>query len=454
MKFSERRIRVLVRWKRAELFFALILASYVSIATSAIPRTRIERPDSSALSAKEVAPIIYAVKVVGNRVTRSDFILREMDLKPGVAATPELIESDRLHLLSTGLFNQVEISVTTDMGRAVVLVRLTERFYFLPYPIFLYDAKDPSRRVLGLTLSHDNFRGYGERLTAGWWDGYEHGFMLIHGDPWFSFRGIYGLRSELFVNNVESTDSDGKRYRAKVESFLLRLERRIDRQRWIGLETEWAERTSRTYAFTSHDRDRLISGRLLYESDQRDYKYYPSRGYYVLGVMDANRMVDTTHTFFGERIDLQTYKSVHPFIFALKVSAHFTQNKLPYYRQAELTQYEVRSDEPLNLLGSRSFVANFETRFNLIPLRHYSLPDIPLAGPYLQKLKFSVEGFFFIDHGFLTVSDPPHNVAMAAYGCGLQFQLPYIEIASAAFGWSAKNPLRKPAIILQTDVTF
>jgi len=402
-------------------------------------------------------PTVYAIKIVGARVTRPEMILREMRLKRGMRASPELLESDRYHLLSLGLFNHVEVSVISDQGRAVVLVRLTERFYVYPYPIFRYDPATPSRRILGMTLNHDNFRGYGERLTGGWWDGYEHGFLLVHRDPWFSYRGLYGLRAQIYVNNMEMTNpDDGKRTTAKVESFLLRLDRRIDRDRWVGVEAEWEERSSPApfYTLYSSGRDRLLDGRIYYESDLRDYQYYPADGYYLLAVIKGSWMADTSNTFFGELLDLRSYKKVGPIILAVRGSAQFTQKKVPFYRQAELTQLEIRSDEPIGLRGSRSFAANFETRFNLIPKWTISMPDVPLAGPYLQKMKFSVEGLLFLDRGFLTVPELGRDLSFVAYGCGIQIQMPYLEIVHATVGWSRKNPLNKPAYVFETGVTF
>lgn len=433
------------------IIFALLLVSplsAISAEESNDGTSEVSKEDESSY------PVVYAIKVVGARVTRPEMILREMRLKRGMRTTPESLESDRYHILSMGLFNHVEISVISDEGRAVVLVRLTERFYIYPYPIFRYDPAAPQRRIFGITLNHDNFRGFGERLTGGWWDGYEHGFLLVHRDPWFSYRGLYGLRTQIYVNNIELGDSAHSA--AKVESYLIRLDRRIDRDRWIGVETEWEERSSSAafYTLSSSGRDRLFDARLYYECDLRDYKYYPASGYYLIAVIKGNWMADTSHSFYRELFDLRSYKKAGPFILAVRASAQFTQKKLPYYRQAELTQLEIRSDEPLGLRGSRSFAANFEVRFNIIPKWYISLPDVPLAGPYLQRMKFSVEGLLFIDRGFLTVPEFDRDLSLTAYGCGFQIQMPYLETAHATIGWSKQNPLTKPAYVLETGVTF
>jgi len=406
--------------------------------------------------AGESYPVIYAVKVVGNRWTQSDFILREMKIKVGMEADPDALEYDRLHLLSLGLFNQVEISLASDRGRAVVLVRITERFYIYPYPIFRYDPADPKRRVFGLTLNDDNFRGYGEQLTGGWWDGYENGFILIHRDPWFSYRGLYGVRAQIFSNNLELKGPDGLHHPAKIESFLIRVKRRLTRDDWAGLEMEWEEHSSpaKFYTLNASGRDRLFDLRFYYEHDRRDYKYYPTKGYYALAVLKGNWLADTSHSFFRQSLDLRAYRQAGPLIFATRVGAQFTQKELPWYRLADLTQLDVRSDEPLGLKGSRSLSGSFEVRFNLFPMHRVSLPDIPLAGSYLQKMKLSVEGLVFVDRGYVYIPESRRNLEMTAYGCGLQFQVPYIEIIHATVGWGPKNPLDNPAFVVDTNVTF
>ncbi len=427
----------------------------LSCITLAIIALAITISISYAESVSDEYPIIYGIKVVGNHVTNENFILREMRLSSGMSADPELLEADRLHLLSLGIFNMVELSIVTDIGRAIVLVRVTERFYIYPYPILQYDPANPSRRIYGIIVSHNNFRGYAERLSFGWWDGYQRGMYLLHSDSWFSIGGKYGLKTQISFNDVEIIAPDGITYRAETESFLLRLRRRLDRDRWIGLESEWEERASKGsfYTLSANGRDRLLVGRLYYEADLRDYSYYPRNGYYFSTILNANRTVDTSHTFYGQQADIRIYKSFGRLTLAMRGAGQITQKKLPWYRQLELSQSEIRTNTPLGLKGSSFFAANLELRINIIPLHYFSFSEIPIAGKYLQNLKFSVEGLLFVDRGYIKYIDT-HKVAdFTACGVGLQFQLPYIEAARAIIGWDPER-MSHPTIILATGVTF
>ena len=400
-------------------------------------------------------PVIYAIKIVGNHVTNEALIKREMKLVPGEAADPELLEIDRNHLLSLGVFNQVELSFVTDLGRAVVLVRVTERFYIYPYPIFQYDPKRPERRVLGLSISHYNFRGNAERLTCAWWDGYERGIYLLHRDPWFSIGGRYGIRTQILFNDSEIISPEGVPYRAITESYLVRARRRLDSYRWLGIEIEWQERASKGqfYTISGSGRDRILNTSLLYEAEKRDYVYYARSGYYFTTTLTASRMIDTTHSYYSEFADFRIYKSLGRVTLALRLSGETTHQQIPWYRQPELSVLDIRSKAPLELKASGFVATNLELRFNIVPVRYFSFPEIPLAGRYLQKMRFSVEGLLFVDRSYLEYRGHQKNAGFTACGCGLQFQLPYVEVGHAVIGWDPGTRSR-PIFVVGTGVTF
>ncbi len=400
-------------------------------------------------------PEIYAIKVVGNDVTNENLILREMKLAPGKRADPELLEADRFHLLSLGVFNHVELTIISDLGRAVVLVRVTERFYIYPYPIFRYDPKNPLHRVYGIIVSHYNYRGYAERLSFGWWDGYERGMYILHRDPWFSIGGKYGLRTHIIFNDVEVTSPEGIAYRAATESFALRLQKRLGRDRWVGLEGEWQERSSKGpfYTLSESGRDRLLIGRIYYETEKRNYVYYPRKGYYFTFVSGVNHMVDTTHAFYDEHADWRIYRSFGRITLALRSSGQLTQKTIPWYRKPELATSELRSNSALGLKGTSYFSTNFEVRFNIMPIRYFSFGEIPLAGRYLQKLKFSLEGLLFLDRGYLDYTEGTHYSGFTACGFGLQFQLPYVEAGHVLVGWDPETRSH-PMFLVRSGVTF
>jgi outer membrane protein assembly factor BamA len=406
----------------------------------------------------ESGPVVFAVKIVGNKITSSEMINREMMLKPGVIATHEKIEADRLHLLSLGLFNHVDISLANDQGRAVVLVQVTEKFYIYPVPVIRYDPLAPKRRILGLEIHNDNFRGNGENLTLAWWDGYERGAYLWHRDRWYSINGKYGISSRLFYTDNELSGADGSQFTARTEAFLTRVARRIGRASMFGIEGEWEERSAKSdfYTLSKSGRDRLLSTRFMLEDEERDFVYYPTAGHYLSAVTEIGKMIDTGHTYFIQSVDLRAYQTFGGCILAGRFWTKVSYRNLPYYRLIELSTKDVRSKEPIGVLGKRIASTSLELRFNILKMRYFSYPDVIYFGEYLRRMKFSVEGVFFGDQGYVggRFSSAISDLTPSAFGCGLQFQLPYVETARMLVSWKPGDRFTVPNWFFDTGVTF
>ncbi len=401
-------------------------------------------------------PTIWAIKIIGNRITSNELIRREMTLKPGMVADKEAIEKDRLRLMSLGLFNYVDISLSSDLGRAVLIVKVSEKLYIYPYPIFDYDPLEPRKRVFGIRLRHDNLRGTGEQLSLAWWNGYQQGISFLHRDPWFSIGGRYGVRLMGLYNQREiKNPEDGQYVKTTKELLLVRIKHRISYELWMGVEVQWEEHSSKAqfYTISNKGRDKLISGRILLEKDKRDYVFYPKEGYFITAVIEGNRMVDTTHTFFHQQIDARIYHTLNNLTLAGRIWLDNSQDSLPYYRRLELTTNEIRSNDIWGLTGLRTIALNCEFRFNIIPLTYFNLPNWYLIGPYLQNLKFSTEGLIFFDYGYVQTGTK-NGRYLSALGLGCQFQIPHLEIGKILLGWDRSDKFSTPLLILGINVTF
>ncbi len=401
--------------------------------------------------------MIYAVEVTGNRATSTDFILREMTLKPGMSANAETIESDRLRLESLGLFNRVDMKTVSDQGRALLIVTVTEPWYIYLFPIVRWDPYNPDRRLLGGGLYHRNFRGYGEQVGLFGWSGYETGLFLTHDDPWFRFGGKYGLDGSLYYLDRELTAESGTIHRQKIQYMEATVRRRIDYTARVELSLAWEERTSDldSYTFSSNNKDQLIVGKLYLRNDKRDYRYYPSAGCLLQATLEGNYLIGESHNFIREQLEYRRYRAFGSVILAGRLMAAFSHGETPYYRQILISNQYIRSGYDFDDYGEIAVTANLELRFPLVKLRYFSFDQIPIAGKYLHNLKFSVEGLLFADKGFGQHKDGvKRNHDLWAYGCGLQFQLPYVMIAHIIFGWKPDDDISNPAFMLRNGVTF
>jgi len=413
---------------------------------------------ASAQALKGADPIIYAIKIVGNYQTKTEFILREMKLKPGVSASPALIHEDELHLSSLGIFNRVKISIVSDESRALALVTVNEPFYYYLYPLLSYNLQRPERMVWGMGGGHTNFRGQAERIHAQGWLGFNRGFYLTHQDPWFHFGGVYGLESYLSWSDRDLTGKDGVEYRRQTWLWGLETHRRLGRKSWLGFNFEYEEQSSPAdfYTWTNRKYDVTLVGRLILQEDRRDYRLYPADGHFLRTSLELNQIWGTRHQYYRESLDLRLYRSYRRWIIAGRWTGIISQRSLPYYRLARLESWQIRSGSDLGEGGGMNTAVNLEIRFNLFPVRYFSLPGIPLAGRYLMNLRYSVEGVVFTDWGFVQFRSPAKSgrQKVRAYGGGLQFQLPYLDMVHILVGWRPEFKINHPTIKLGLGVTF
>ncbi|MVN75870.1 BamA/TamA family outer membrane protein [Hymenobacter sp. HMF4947] len=153
---------------------------------------------------------VSAVLFVGNSTTKERTLLAELDFREGdslaVAELPARLEANRRRVYNLQLFHTVLVQASCGgTGQLIVLFSLQERWYILPTPIFsLADpnfnrwwARPSSERWqridYGLHLTHTNFRGRAEQVTANVQLGFNRKYELFYEAPGFGRRRRVGL---------------------------------------------------------------------------------------------------------------------------------------------------------------------------------------------------------------------------------------------------------------------
>ena len=152
---------------------------------------------------------VKEVFILGNQKTKSNIILREMQLTKGAVLTDTLIagtiELDKQRIYNTNLFNEVDIQLLySSPEELMVLVTVDERWYIYPSFIFkladrnlndwwVNQNRDLSRVNLGLRYQQYNFRGRRELLNLIFQLGFERDFLASWRIPYIEKSQKHGL---------------------------------------------------------------------------------------------------------------------------------------------------------------------------------------------------------------------------------------------------------------------
>tara|TARA_B100001123_G_C15281792_1_gene1014253 strand:+ start:884 stop:2137 length:1254 start_codon:yes stop_codon:yes gene_type:complete len=224
-----------------------------------------------------IASQITDVKIVGNKHTRDEIILREIHHPIPGEFDSTLANEDRNRIYNLGLFSTVDIR-QVDMSYQITLV---ETFRFFPIPIVNYnEAKGWS---YGGGVAFLNFNGLNQKLILGGIGGEETTYFLNFNDPWVTgdhvslLGNLYKFQTSnpvYFFHYMEKGVNIGTGfYKNKVHKFNFLL----------GLETATVDTNGTNVSSSNHPNIiysdyNYIRGEFGYTFDNRDIYTDPTSG--------------------------------------------------------------------------------------------------------------------------------------------------------------------------------
>lgn len=126
--------------------------------------------------------IIDKIKILGNKKTKENIILRELTLKEGIIISKDkfisTIEEDKRKVINTDLFYEVEFKIEIiKENHVMIIINVIESIYWVPIIIF--------------ELSDRNFND--------WWENFNHDFNRINYGLGFAHYNISGRADEFEV---------------------------------------------------------------------------------------------------------------------------------------------------------------------------------------------------------------------------------------------------------------
>ena len=435
--------------------FLLILACFTQALSQEAPLLFLADVPDSVWS-------VDSITILGNSHTKEFVILREMTLKPGAVITKDLIEYDQNRIYSLRLFNQVQIGVApTAPGLAHLIVKVSERWFIFPFPIFGIRDRDWSKVFFGAGIAHSNVRGRNEKLFASVVFGYDPSVSLAYRNPAIHDDGADFLEARVSANKVRNksllaqtgSDNFDENHFSVSSTYGKRFG--IIHTAWLSAGYEMVNvsdyRPGRTISEDGKDRYPVIS--IGYSLDTRDLGEYPNHGVFARGTITKSGLITTGVNLVRYAVDLRTY---NPLVFNTILSIRaFTDlaaaGPTPSYNRVYFGYGErIRGHFKEVMEGEDMLGFSAELHYTLYAPEYFTVGRLPAE---FGVWRFGVVAALFADAGQTWFRGAPValNGFARGYGAGLHFLLPYSAVVRTEYAW---DELRRGEFILDAGASF
>jgi outer membrane protein assembly factor BamA len=416
---------------------------------------------TSSLEARLVSDSILVVEdiiILGNNTTKEYVILREMSIQRGDTLKQEAIDRDRNNIYNLGLFNKVDVEYSVSQNAASVFIIVSERWYFIPYPILGMKYRDPSKLYYGAGVMHQNFRGRNEKVYANIGFGYDRWFMLNYQNPKVADNGDIFFNGAFAVQKLHNLSSSSGEYENSNTSFNGTIGKRFGLYQTfsssMGYEVWQVNELQLNRTVSPSGRDAFLTASVQYRYDTRDNREYTTDGTLISVSMGKNGFGESDINLIGCSYDIRKFFGFSSkSSFGLRTTGSFTWGGvIPPYRHVffgydeRIRGYFYKTMEAENRIGM-----NAELRLPILTPRYLEIDFFDI--PQFQKLRYGLYFAVFADAGKLwsrnqVLSEQPWY---SGVGVGLHFLLPYgfnIQVGAAV------NNLGRTEGFIDFDTTF
>jgi outer membrane protein assembly factor BamA len=434
------------------LFFILSFSpAIVGAQESQPPDSSVARLDSFSFTRKNIVALV----VQGNRRTKSEIILREMFTQVGDSLDTDLVEADRKRIQNLGLFTRVEIKPLYVEKGVLLVINVTESWYFFPVPLIFYSDNDVEKLSYGLAVVHLNFRGRAEQLQFAGWLGYNPGVQLSYHNPWMfgSAQLFMSTRFYYVQQRNKSLELLNRDVDEQQVGFSWTIGKRLSKRTFVSTTLGYRQLKldppvkGETLSTSGHDRLPEMGMGFLY--DARDLREYPRQGKSVGLYARRVGFGDPDIHYWRYGADLRFYQPVIGGLsFCMRAVGDFAAGDLPIYDRVFFGfANRIRGFYNREIEGENLLFGSAELRVPLLPIRYLNL--FPrLLGQYGRNLKYGVSFALFVDSGRTWFDG--ENVStldfLTGYGASLDLHLPYIDVLRLALAWNEED--RRERIVI------
>ncbi len=451
------------------------------------------------LCAQDTQLTVQEIFIEGNKKTKDRIILRELDFVIGdsipLTQLSQIIEKNRLQVLNTGLFTQVQINVKdwdTESNELSILLTVTESWYIYPFPVFELAERNfnvwwsEQNRSLdrinyGLRFYYLNISGRRDLLKLVTQFGYTQKYELAYRLPFFNKAQNLGFSTEmLYARNKEvayQTIDNKLAFNRSEEDFLLQRFRAgvgLNYRPAIfarhQLKINFQQNKITDFVATELNPDFLLNGRrqqrffsLIYNFiyDRRDIQAYPLAGNYLaaqfrqrgLGIyQDIN---DASISLGGAQY-FATATKRWSLGFIAKARVAIARQKQAYYNTRALGYNDdyIRGYELYVIDGIDYLYLKTSLRYQLWNRPFNFGKYMPLKALRVMPLKVYLtinSDIAYVNDPYYATTNPLTNEMLWGGGLGLDFVLYYDKVIQIEY---SRNHLNEFGLFLHFKLSF
>jgi len=395
------------------------------------------------LSAQEVE--IRNIHIEGLKKTKESVVLRELSFKVGKKVTldevPLILAESKQNLQNQWLFNFIEFTPTLEDQQLDIKLKVIERWYVWPYPIFeisernfnvfwdsLYNSQftDFSNLNYGVFLNWYNFRGRNELLKIKYRIGFKEHYQLEYEVPFLNRAKTWGasLNLELFQMKKFQYKTD------RHELVYTKLGENQMKDQKFSLSIQYKPKLHNTHKFsvekTQMSTLQPIDNPLFFLNQDKHFNYLKLDYYftrekrdYIIYPLEGNMSEVWIEYYNGlkndyENISLTTkleyHYNIYPrwFIGSSLKTKKYWKNNLPYILNQSFGYDDyLRGYEYYVIDGSAFALSKTALKWTLLPKTDFQLPFIPMES--ISKTHFSIYLSIFADVGYVRNFDETNN---------------------------------------------
>lgn len=379
--------------------------------------------------------IVGSIQIEGNKLTKSEIVLREIPLNQGQVISGDsislAIEQIKRNLLNTSLFNYVTVDTSLSNGFIHFTILLEERWFLWPYPIFeqadrnlpaYFNNKEWDRINYGFYVVRYNFRGRKEIIKAKIRLGYKEQYALYYEKPYLNKSKTLGLIADFswfqqkeVLYRIEKNKplyTEGENYlRKEIRVFASLLYRPDLYQRFkltVGYNLLQVADTvlglnHRYLLRKSPDVQYLLN--LEGTHDKRDSWVYPLRGYFLQAGISAITNPDgNTYGYFNGKAQAYLCLGQRHFIQITSELAGISEREPSFTRSLALgTDQFVRGFEYYLMTGYSYYILKPGYKFQVMKKKVFHFDW--LNAPSFDKIHLSAFLSVFSDFGYIWAQD-------------------------------------------------